>query len=138
MSRRKEPPRAFLPVHAVENWNALLDELRLCLRDDARPRTRFNDLFNAVTARNVPWPTEGESDQWLLRGFLSLVMAYSLAGPSRRPWLGDQLARLVDAAEGMLDRFTADPVAREVIPTTVKPVAPPQPGEPGYRADLHG
>lgn len=139
----KTPPRAFLPVHAVENWNALLDELRLCLRDDSRSRGRFNDLFNAATARDCAWPSECESDQWLLRGFLSLVMAFATGGPSRRPWLGDQLATLIDAVEGMLDRFTADPVAREVIPRTVKPVGPPppgwpQPGDPGYRADVHG
>ena len=139
MTRRRQPQptRGFLPAHAVENWNALLDELRLCLRDDSRPRTRFNDLYLAVQARDCAWPSEGESDQWLLGGFLRLTMAFATAPASRRPWLGDQLATLVDAVEGMLDRFTADPVAREVIPRTVKPVPPPPP-TPRFRADIDG
>ncbi|HYE47290.1 MAG TPA: hypothetical protein VEA44_16115 [Caulobacter sp.] len=137
---RKKPPPAYLPIRAVENWNALLDELRRCLRDDGRPRTRFNDLFNAVQARDCAWPSESESDQWLLGGFLRLVMAFATAGPTRRPWLGAQLAVLVDAVEGQLDHFTSDDDARKVIPTTVPPVAPPPPqeGERGYRRDIDG
>lgn len=139
MSRAaRTPPRAFLPQRAVENWNALLDELRLCLRDDNRSRTRFNDLYLAIQQRDCAWPTRSDSDQWLLSGFLRLVMAFATGGPSRRPWLGDQLGLLLEAVEGMVDDHTSEAQAVTVIPTTVTaPPKAPEPGEPGYRRDIH-
>lgn len=152
MTRRKErsigAAPAFLPLKAAETWNALLDEVRRCLRDDNRPRGRFNDLVEALRQRDYPWPTRGRCDEFLLGGFLSDVMAFSLAGPTRRPWVAKWLADKVELVEGMVDDTTLDADADYLHARQLEPPQPlktaaeawkaPEPGQPGYRRDIDG
>ncbi len=159
-ARRTLPP---LPKASVETWNRLLEELRLCLRDDGRRREALHDLLEAARARDTVWPGHGDRDSFLLAGFLRLAHAWRCGTAAERGgWLGVLVAQLLEKVEAMVDDQTApDDVwiigARAAAgayehrgsrfdpwtppPKTAPPATPraaPAPGERGYRADIDG
>lgn len=141
MTSAFKPARAvgvILHGEAARVWNAWADEFRVLVNAAPEPNTAIYD--KAVAAKEqAMWPCAGLGDEYLVAALLRLTMAYSMAAEGRRRWMADSLINFYEVAEGMVDRACSPPRGEGAPPLADGQRArAPEPGEPGYRADVHG
>lgn len=144
MTRRRKPgePRGrtpmLLPAGAAQVWTRFVDELRDCLRDPERDAGLLYQRAQAAREQ-AQWPCETLGDEYLIGGLVRLCFAYSMAPVARRGWMRAGLGDLHDVVEGMVDRAASPSAADlEARAAAVAAITAPQPGQPGYRADIDG